>query len=713
MKLKSLIISDFRGFAGEHQFNLDADAIVLVAANGQGKTSFFDAILWGLTGLLPRLGENPRIRSLYSQGGEARVELELSSDNALPLRIVRRDPGGLSVEWQGKRTDGTSATSALHIALWPEAEQAPDGPKALANALTRSVYLQQDLVRDFVEGDDDKARFAAVSELAGAGRVTELARELESARLSWSRTTNAKDREFSEAAQRLDVHEAQFSALGSVDGASVERIAERWAAWWPNAQELEPASGEREVPTPSSAEAANVLEAALRLLESARLRAERRLVSAESLLSETKKRTPTKEAADLPKLRRVVLEAESHLAAASDALGVGELAAAEQRRKQVEHRQAVEELGALAELAIRHIDGSCPVCGQEHDHSHTRANLKQLIEAAGSSPEEDPEAQTMELAEAVQGREAELSSAQAALRQAESAEREIDAWKGESDKRLDELGLSAAGEGQDVEALTALISLSREAKEAIDACQAEGEQLSVDLVGASELARAQELRGTIEAERNEVRELGEVVAARKRTGDLTSQILEALREASASVVEAELRRLDPLLQTIYGTVDPHPCFRAVRLLSKVARGRGHLSAALDDQFATLSVEQPEEVLSSSQLNALAVSVFLALNLGLPSVPLPIAMLDDPLQSLDDVNLLGLVDLLRGTKGQRQLLLSTHDQRFGALLARKLRPVGEGPPTRVIEIDGWGRSGPTVREAEAPGDPEPLRIAVPS
>ncbi len=713
MKLRTLAVSDFRGFAGEHHFDLNAEAIVLVAANGQGKTSFFDAILWGLTGLLPRLGEAPKIRSLYAQGGEARVELEFGADDGLPLRVVRREPGGLSVEWQGKRSDGTSATSMLHAALWPEAEQAPDGPKALANALTRSVYLQQDLVRDFVEGDDDKARFAAVSELAGAGRVTELARELESARLSWSRTTNAKDREFSEATQRLDAHEAQLNALGSVDGASVEQIAEHWAAWWPNAEKLEPATGERGVPAPSGTEAANVLEAALRLLESARRQAERRLVSAESLLSETKERPPTKEAADLSKLKQAVSEVESQLAAARDALGVAELAAAERRRKQVEHRQAVEELGALAELAIRHMDGSCPVCGQEHDHSHTRANLEQLIEAAGSSPEEDPEAQTAELAEAVQSREGELSSAQAALREAESAEREIAAWKSERDERLGELGLPTTEEGQSVAALTALISTSREAKEAIDACEAEGERLSVDLVGASEQARAQELRGTIETERSEARELGEVVAARKRTGDLTSQILEALREASASVVEAELRRLDPLLQAIYSTADPHPCFRAVRLLSKVARGRGHLSAALDDQLATLSVEQPEEILSSSQLNALAVSVFLALNLGLPSVPLPIAMLDDPLQSLDDVNLLGLVDLLRGTKGQRQLLLSTHDRRFGALLARKLRPVGEGGPTRVIEIDGWGRSGPTVREAETLRDSEPLRIAVSS
>jgi hypothetical protein len=51
-------------------------------------------------------------------------------------------------------------------------------------------------------------------------------------------------------------------------------------------------------------------------------------------------------------------------------------------------------------------------------------------------------------------------------------------------------------------------------------------------------------------------------------------------------------------------------------------------------------------LSSSQLNVLAVSAFLALNPGVETLPLNAVALDDPLQSLDDVNLLSLIDLPR-------------------------------------------------------------------
>jgi len=120
-------------------------------------------------------------------------------------------------------------------------------------------------------------------------------------------------------------------------------------------------------------------------------------------------------------------------------------------------------------------------------------------------------------------------------------------------------------------------------------------------------------------------------------------------------------------------------------------------------------EIPASVLSSSQLNALAVSVFLALNIGVPKPPLSVAMLDDPLQSLDDVNLLGLVDLFRRTRGRRQLIVSTHDGRFGNLLCRKLRPTTDDSRTMVIELDGWSRQGPSVTVREIMRDPVALRL----
>ncbi|MGH9896987.1 MAG: AAA family ATPase, partial [bacterium] len=71
----SLELSGFRGFPQRHTLDLDADAVVVVGANGHGKTSLFDGILWALSGRIPRLNnEDARLVSMYSETGQARAE---------------------------------------------------------------------------------------------------------------------------------------------------------------------------------------------------------------------------------------------------------------------------------------------------------------------------------------------------------------------------------------------------------------------------------------------------------------------------------------------------------------------------------------------------------------------------------------------------------------------------------------------------------------
>src|SRR5690242_11252816 len=78
MRLLSIELNGFRGFPQRHAFDLDADAIVVVGANGQGKTSLFDGILWALSGRIPRLhSDDARLVSMYSETGQARVVLRL------------------------------------------------------------------------------------------------------------------------------------------------------------------------------------------------------------------------------------------------------------------------------------------------------------------------------------------------------------------------------------------------------------------------------------------------------------------------------------------------------------------------------------------------------------------------------------------------------------------------------------------------------------
>lgn len=43
--------------------------------------------------------------------------------------------------------------------------------------------------------------------------------------------------------------------------------------------------------------------------------------------------------------------------------------------------------------------------------------------------------------------------------------------------------------------------------------------------------------------------------------------------------------------------------------------------------------------------------------------LPFILIDDPIQTMNDVNMVGLVDILRFEFGDAQIFISTHEQKF--------------------------------------------------
>lgn len=221
MKIKSIELTGFRGFAQYQFFDLDADAVIVVGANGRGKTSLFDGILWALTGKIPRLVKEDAILSKYSESGEAHVSITMRAPNN-ELYIVSRSFDGknqqLRLDFNGEVINEPVATIKLFQTIWPEALLTTDGTLSLTTAITRSVYLQQDPVRQFIEADTDKERFEAVSELVGAGRVNELQMALERARNAWSRSTTSVLNNLEQGRSRLHRLQDQLNKLASSMG---------------------------------------------------------------------------------------------------------------------------------------------------------------------------------------------------------------------------------------------------------------------------------------------------------------------------------------------------------------------------------------------------------------------------------------------------------------------------------------------------------------
>ena len=713
MWIKSVDISGFRAFSGSHQFDLDGDIVLVIGVNGQGKTSLFDAIHWAITGEISRIGRPDSVVSLYSPSGEARVQVTLVSADGRMLDVIRHSDGekvGLLVS-AGKETfRNEDADYELLRFLWPDGLAASDSRVALRSALERGVYLQQDVLTDFLTADTDQDRFRAISELIGAGRTTEFQEALQRSRRAWSRTTTQRVSQMEEREDRLSRLEGQLQNLAGARSVTPS-FAGEWTAWWTQARNLGVSSAG--VPRVNSSDAPRVIDAAMAELRALRLSLERRGDRLREL-SLTLQDLPSM-AVDLDTLRKEAEEASRELEAARTTLAEAEKEAAEARRRQVEVRSQREDLRVLAEIALRHLGQECPVCQQTYDIDSTRERLSRLREAdqpTAVEPVELPfgDLGLIGLMKHVQGMEEEASAAASTLQDAQRRER----VRADSQERirsgLTELGITVSEGDSIARAIDSALQENTSNLENLSEVRLRGEALALSLARTGQIARQAEVEQEVQRARLDLSGIRNDVKARQATGELVSKMIDGLRDASSDLVERELVRLEPLLRRIYATADPHPEFRNVKLLSRMYRGSGRVLAEIEDPLHDRRSEAPSAFLSSSQMNVLAVSVFLALNLGIPTLPLNVAILDDPLQSLDDLNLLGLIDLLKRMRERRQLMVSTHDSRFASLLERKLRPVSESQRTILLELNGWSSEGPRVAQRDVVRDLIPIRIA---
>ncbi|AOS46427.1 Chromosome partition protein Smc [Lacunisphaera limnophila] len=714
MKIVGLELSGFRGFAKTQAFDLNADAIIVVGANGNGKTSLFDGILWALCGRIPRLAaEGASVVSLYAESGQARALLTLCDAAGRLFKVTRscdRETGEarVALETPEGLLSGPSAEGRLLQLVWPEAQTGTEPLAALASVLTRSVYLQQDVLRHFIEPADDHDRFTSVSELFGAGRVTELQGALERAKKAWSTVTN----------QRVSDLEETRLVLANVLARARELTARypsvatpvnpaEWSKWW---TELNALGITGTAPEPVARDAGRAIDTAIKEIEMKRVASERSGQSLRLLQPQLVQLEALPPRGDVAELRARSVALTNELSTLRQSVTQEQDRQAEMRRMQAELKQKDEQLRVLALLALEHLGDHCPVCAQSIDRAKTHQRLTAITQKGGEPLPDSSSTKLNELLALVAAKEKEIGGLELSIRTEQQREMEADMLRKFVQARFVEHGISAEESSVRARQLEEGISKNDSHAARLKELQHQGEALA--LAVSQSVAQLALSETKVESERLQklIQERQQAIASRNASGEMAQRVIEGLREAASAVVEQRLQQVEPLLQNIYSRIDPHPAFETVKFLSRVTKGRGLLSTVVQDSQEDLSCQHPPLVMSSSQVNALAVSIFLSFNFGVTQPPLASLLLDDPLQCLDDVNLLGLVDLLRRTKDRRQLCVSTHDQRFANLLARKLRPADTTGRTIVIELVGWQREGPEVHTREILSDPVPLRLA---
>ena len=132
-----------------------------------------------------------------------------------------------------------------------------------------------------------------------------------------------------------------------------------------------------------------------------------------------------------------------------------------------------------------------------------------------------------------------------------------------------------------------------------------------------------------------------------------------------------------VINEIYKTIDPHPEFKKIEFSYEASNSKPELHIKVKDQDNN-EIIAPSLYFSSAQINVLSLSIFLAKALNTKDYDgndTHCIFIDDPVQSMDSINVLSVIDLFRNIafKFDKQLIISTHDENFHGLLKKKIPP----------------------------------------
>lgn len=649
IRLTSITLEGFRGFAREQKIGLDADAVLVRGANGTGKTSLTDGFLWLICAELAYLDERvdklrrgeDSIVSRYTETARVSLELTAGEDRFTFSRVGTQKDHALSATRNGReqRDPEQLMTEVFgHATL-----------QALRSSVTTWGILRQDAVRATLGAG--KALHERLAAIVGLQRVSsfatatsEAARALVTQRTAAKRAIADVERQHHAALEREQKARAEAPTSHIDVRGSLIRLAEAL-----------PPGLAYDAPEAADVAAVEALGRALGPIRDA-LRALRDLRAQDERVAATQ--IPSVETAE-----REVARAQEHLEAAN-----------------VRGPAAVR----LAEAALALLtDDTCPVCGQTVDQASLTEHLRETVAASGRLL-----SAVQEASDALASASSRLSGARVALEQNQRVASETkeahralrEAVAGALGMRLtDELPDDAAALGAAVERVDRALEESRVLWRSLR--QASGAQL--DQLAAE--TRALELQ---------LNALNEELAELKTTYDSAKALERSSHAAAERIVADALTKLQPSFAEVFDRLNPNPAFTELRSKQDVLRNVNQVVPMVRDPLREVEAN-PLLVFSEGQVNVVAISYFLGMALNAHDATLPFLILDDPLQALDTISVLGFGDLCRRLRGKRQLIVTTHDRRYADILTRKLSPREAGSSTIVHEFDGWTREGPAI------------------
>ena len=162
--------------------------------------------------------------------------------------------------------------------------------------------------------------------------------------------------------------------------------------------------------------------------------------------------------------------------------------------------------------------------------------------------------------------------------------------------------------------------------------------------------------------------------------DVAKDLVDKARKARTAIVGQVVNNdLNTVWRDLFIRLAPDEVF--LPRFKLPASSGGPLKAELETIYRTGGLGgDPRAMLSAGNLNTAALTLFLALHLSVPPT-LPLLIIDDPVQSMDEVHIAQFAALLRTLKSaDRQVVIAVHERALFDYLTLELSPGLQWRPT---------------------------------
>ncbi|MGP9039849.1 AAA family ATPase [Cytobacillus kochii] len=211
----------------------------------------------------------------------------------------------------------------------------------------------------------------------------------------------------------------------------------------------------------------------------------------------------------------------------------------------------------------------------------------------------------------------------------------------------------------------------------------------------TEKMRLIQLQKELTTMKNQVVELENKEIEMNKDSVYLLELMNKSNEAISNLNEKVFSNLKETIQTIFEQINSHPVFTKLDLVLDKYRNNNCLTINVSKGNGTNEViANAPYVFSSAQVNSIALSLFLAMSLKQKWSSLQLIGMDDPIQSMDEVNIISFIDLMRLfiDKHKKQIIISTHDHSFYKMILKKFRYHN----LTTIEYEAYGDKGPSIK-----------------